>query len=180
MGRLCQSRGYAAVLVIMQKGVTLYEILVILGLLGVISTYSIWYVTNIVHRQRARDAVRVSDVSTLMEALEEYYVDNQTFPGEVNRVYRSDVYSVGGICLDNCGNIANGWLPYQLEGYLEKFPVDPSNQNQLIYRYTHDGRVYLLECVFELPDNNSLMQTDGGLNDSTYELGTGVNQLIFN
>jgi len=161
-----------------QSGMTMYEILVIIGLLGIFSVYSVWHVTNVAHRQRAKDLVRVSDLSLISEALEEYYADYQILPGTAGQVFQSILTTEGQPCVD-CLSLENGWLPNQLTNYLEKFPVDPDNHNGLIYRYTHNGSSYLLDCVLELPANVEKMSNDGGLSSDHYELGSGVGVLSF-
>jgi len=159
-------------------GFSLYEILIVIGILSIFSVYTIGQFTNTAHRRRAKDLVRISDVNTLMEAIEEYYVDNDRLPGNPGQTYRSDLDPDGGPC-SQCDQLVGGWIEEDLSGYLEKLPVDPDNASPLVYRYRHNGEIYQIDCQLEFSGHQKKMEEDGGLDIERYELGTGVGVLAF-
>ncbi|WP_416208538.1 type II secretion system protein [Fodinibius sp.] len=61
------------------KGFTLVEILVVVGILGLLA--SVVYANLGGARQSANDARRISDVTSISDALELYYARNRKFPG---------------------------------------------------------------------------------------------------
>ena len=60
-----------------QKGFTLVELLVAVGIIGILATVSTVAIQNI--RTKARDAKRIQDVRTLAAALDQYADSNATF-----------------------------------------------------------------------------------------------------
>lgn len=61
-----------------KRGFSLIEILVVISIIGFLSS-STFYVVNIA-RARSRDAKRVSDVSSISKAMEIYYNENSSYP----------------------------------------------------------------------------------------------------
>src|SRR5690348_7093470 len=61
-----------------QKGFTLVELLIVIAIIGILSTL---LMTNFIGvRQRARDAQRKADVRQIQSALELYRADNGSYP----------------------------------------------------------------------------------------------------
>lgn len=64
-----------------QSGFTLVELLIVIAIIGILSTL---LMTNFIGvRQRARDAQRKSDVRQIQSALELYRADNGSYPAPV-------------------------------------------------------------------------------------------------
>jgi len=61
-----------------KKGFTLIEILVVIAIIGLLSTLAVVSLNNA--RSKSRDAKRVSDIKQVMTALELYYADNNGYP----------------------------------------------------------------------------------------------------
>lgn len=161
-------------------GFTLVELLVTIALISVLSGAILVNFRPAENRKRARDVMRLSDMGLLMEAVEEYYLDNNhQLPGLPNKTYQSTLEPSGSACFPTCANLTTGWLAPVFTGYLPKLPIDPTNQDTLYYRYRHDGSRYKVDCAFEYQDHLTLMQQDGGMDPNRYERGTGADTITF-
>ena len=86
-----------------QRGFTLIELLVVIAIIGLLSTLAVVALNNA--RQKARDAVRISDVKQVQTALELYYNDQGIYPV----VAGGEPLGQGNYaCLDNSGFHAAG------------------------------------------------------------------------
>ena len=65
-----------------QKGFTLIELLVVVVIIGVLSAWAIYALSNA--RVKSRDAKRVADMRQLVSALDLYYNDSGIYPTSVN------------------------------------------------------------------------------------------------
>lgn len=61
-----------------KKGFTLVELLVVISIIGLLSTLAVVSLSSA--RQKARDAKRASDVKQIQTALELYFSDQNTYP----------------------------------------------------------------------------------------------------
>ncbi|MDZ7726235.1 MAG: type II secretion system protein [Candidatus Campbellbacteria bacterium] len=96
------------------KGFTLVEILVVVGILGLLA--SVVYANLGGARQSANDARRISDVTSISDAFEMYYARNREFPG-AGKITSS---------LDNNWN--SSYLAQELvPTYMSTMPTDPIN-----------------------------------------------------
>lgn len=66
-----------------RNGFTLVELMVVIGLLGVLSLIGMTVYTT--SQQRARDARRKTDMETLRQAVELYKADNNAYPNYTGR-----------------------------------------------------------------------------------------------
>lgn len=62
----------------MKKGFTLIELLVVIAIIGILGSLILGALGSA--RKNARDARRRSDISTIQESLEIYYLDNNQYP----------------------------------------------------------------------------------------------------
>lgn len=95
-----------------QKGFTLLELMVVVAVIGALSTLVLTQLN--VARTKSRDTKRVSDISMLSVALELYFEDNGTYP--TNGPYHAS---------------------QPLSQYIVRLPRDPSDNAQ--YGYSHTG-----------------------------------------
>jgi prepilin-type N-terminal cleavage/methylation domain-containing protein len=61
-----------------RRGFTTLELLIAIGVIAVLGALAVWNVSAA--RSRARDAVRVAQVSRVQSALEEYFSQNNKYP----------------------------------------------------------------------------------------------------
>jgi hypothetical protein len=114
-------------------------------------------------KQKARDNVRLANIADIERVVNEYMLDNKSYPGEPNVLYQSNQVN---------------WIPSPLSQYISKIPVDPLNSDTYFYYYIHDGSTY--EIVAALEYFTSLMTGDNGNQLDAYEVGTNLNLLPTN
>lgn len=144
------------------KGFTLIELLVVIAIIGILSSVVMFALDYT--RQKARDAVRISDIQQIRKALELYHGEYGTYPKDENCV----VAVVSNVGVDLCGGgITWEWLEGKLvsrngDRYIPILPRDPINTPLSIsasgifsagYGYMYitnsDGSNYDLLALFE-------------------------------
>lgn len=118
---------------VINKGFTLVELLIVVGIIGILATLLMANFIGV--RQRARDAQRKSDLRQIQSAIE---------------IYRSDINSYPGAPLPACGSALTGGSPAST--YMQKIPCDPngtSYYNSGKYYYTSGSNTYSLGACLE-------------------------------
>ncbi|MBE9516041.1 MAG: type II secretion system major pseudopilin GspG [Proteobacteria bacterium] len=96
-----------------QQGFSLIEIMVVVVILGILSSY---VVLNIMDKpDQARQVAAKNDIRTIISALKLYKLDNSVYPG-------SDQGLQALITKPSTGKAPRNW---KKGGYLEKLPKDP-------------------------------------------------------
>lgn len=98
-------------------GFTLVELLVVISIIGIIS--SIGYVNLKGTQDTGRDARRKQDLKAIRTTLASYYQDNNVYPGNVGIDYTST---------------AEDWIPGLTPSYIQKLPKDIKAGNVYLYR----------------------------------------------
>ncbi len=114
------------------KGFTLVELLIVISIIGVLTTLLMANFIGV--RQRARDAQRKSDLRQIQSAFE---------------LYRSDQGSYPTILLDSPSPIKS---PDGSATYMQKVPKDPSGSsyyNSGNYSFSSTGTIYTLGACLE-------------------------------
>ena len=136
-----------------EKGFTLIEILIVVAIIGILS--SIVLVGLGSFRSRGRDARRVADLREIQNALELYYAKTGAYP------------------VNNDVDVAT--LGLQNEGIgVTKIPKDPGNKT---YKYGSDGKSYVLSATLE-EEAASLLNDDID-NDTVERFGVDCEGRIY-
>ncbi|MDO8429742.1 MAG: type II secretion system protein [bacterium] len=183
-----------------QKGFTLLELVIVIGILAVLGAVSVLVLNPAQLFAQARDTTRIQDIGVLRNALG-LYVSTASSPtmGVTANCY---VYNDGDTDLDalaaNCGGRhsggstlvtsravdSNGWVPVNFASVpggpaLSVLPVDPTNNGTYFYSYANDNttsKTFELDAKLESDryttgaDNKEA--TDGGNKPAMYEVGT--------
>ncbi len=153
----------------LSSGLTLIELVIVVALISIMTGISYSLISSSVTKPEARDNRRMSDISNLDRAINEYRLDRGAYPGEAGVIYGSNTLPVGSTAIYNANM---GWIKADLAEYLAKSPIDPTNDVSYHYEYTHNVSGYeissRLESLFD--DSNS----DGGNNSEKYELGNNL------
>jgi len=119
------------------KGFTIIELLVVISVVGLLS--SIVFVSIVSGRARTRDVKRISDLIQYKLALEFYYGTNKKIPSSV--AVETSSGSTLNINLCNDQTASTDWradTPLQTlvsGGYISKLNKDPVNDSTYCYRY---------------------------------------------
>jgi len=106
-------------------GFTLIELLVVIAIIGILATFVL--ASFNVSRLKARDAVRMSDLTQIQLALEQFYDDVGSYPtctggSNVNICSSPTTDAYGALSTLNGSGIS-------ITTYLRSVPLDPTNTN---------------------------------------------------
>lgn len=143
-----------------QKGFTLVELLVVIGIITILFAVILVAVDPARRLAQARDAVRRQDVRDILEAVQQYMVDNE---GTVPTGVDSDLHVLGeeatAICDISCNATTAETDCLDLSGdlvptYLSAIPADPSNGDADITGYAisrpSGNRIFVAACAPEI------------------------------
>jgi len=108
----------------LQRGFTLIEIMVVVVIMGVLAALVVPKLLN--RTGESKVAAAKVDISTIMQALKLYKLDNQRYPSTEQGLQAL-------LTKPTTGPAANGW---KAGGYLEKMPKDPWGNP---YQYVSPG-----------------------------------------
>lgn len=115
---------------IMNKGFTLIELIVVVGILAILSTFLLTVLNPFEQFKKAQDARRKSDLAQIQKALETYYQDNTAYPtGTSGSSY--EMFTSDGI-----KNFGDSWGQYMT--------IIPKDIGTRRYIYVSDGQSYYI------------------------------------
>lgn len=139
-----------------KKGFTLIEIMVVVLILGLLSTLVIINVNN--SRINGRDAKRVQDLDSINTAIQMYADTYNNYPDSGDAWWASN---------------DSGWgdLAGILASYIPTLPKDPTDPGTTYYyKYKSDGTDYILQNTgFEGEAGRAKAEQDGGNDDFALE-----------
>ncbi|MBW6441750.1 type II secretion system protein GspG [Patescibacteria group bacterium] len=153
-----------------QKGFTYIEMVVVLTLLLILIVLINVFVDPLSQMKKSRDEKRLTDMSTLDRAINEFLLDNGRYPDLEDNLRVSTTLPSGSLNLNN-SNL--GWIYDDLSSYLDKQPTDPINDSDYFYSYIQVGTGYEINAVLEY--YIEAMVDDGGNDPSVYEVGNSLN-----
>jgi len=153
-----------------QVGITLTELVAVVGILVVLILAVLIIVNPAEILARGRDERRLTDMTILDRAVNEYKIDAKSFPDLADTTRLSTSLPLG-----NSGPLVDptdGWIDVNLSQYLTKIPIDPINDDTYRYSYRHTQYSYELNAVLEY--YVEYMVDDNGDDNSVYELGNDL------
>lgn len=162
-------------------GFTLLELLVVIAVISTLAVVLVTIINPAEMTRRARDATRISDISTLRRSVDLAMADDQ------NLLATSGVIDINAST--SMTDFAGSGL--DISKYLSVAPQDPSynaagggitvigsgctkgstTRDTMNYQFWSDGDTYILRAKLESLINCELVQNDGNSN-TTYEVGT--------
>lgn len=131
-------------------GFTLVELLVVISIIGILSSLSTVSVN--IARQRARDAKRQADMAQIQLALYLYFDDNLRFP-ITDTMFPADAEdNWEAVLVPHLNGTETGTI------YMFLVPPDPLNLDQYVYGYNSNGREFVL--IFSL-ENGEFRELHG-------------------
>ena len=132
------------------KGFTLIELLLVVGIIGILSSIVIVAINPNRQLEQSRNAKRDAYVLAIRNATNQFYLDNQTYPGD--KTWPTTEGTAIDICAPGithatCMNLENDLVPT----YIAAIPTDSTETNANFsgfagYR-TSNGNAFLLSGV---------------------------------
>ncbi|OGZ02363.1 MAG: hypothetical protein A2946_01310 [Candidatus Liptonbacteria bacterium RIFCSPLOWO2_01_FULL_53_13] len=178
-----------------KKGFTLIELLVVIAIVAVLSVVVILTLNPAELLRQARDANRVSDMSTLKSAISLYLADvSSPSLGSVTLCYES---TAAASSTAGCGGLfsatrtatssdsravdGSGWIPVNFNGIssgapVGNLPVDPVNNASYFYAYAASSTTFEVDTKMESTryvngGSGDVESKDGGDKANYYEIG---------
>ncbi|MGA2911511.1 MAG: prepilin-type N-terminal cleavage/methylation domain-containing protein [Candidatus Levyibacteriota bacterium] len=119
------------------EGFTLIELIVVIGILGILAVGALLVLNPLAQFQKANDVRRKSDLAQIQRALEVYYQDNNKYP-----IVATAPYQIPGV------SWGNSWQPY-----MDVLPQDPSSSKNYVY-YSPSGQSYYIYASLDRGSND--------------------------
>lgn len=172
------------------QGFTLVELLVVIAIVAILAAAVVLIINPLELTKRSRDATRLADMANLQQAIN---VAVQESTSGSNILCNGDANGActGDSSADTRVSNGTGWVKVNLSTAksvsVPTLPVDPLNTGTNIYAYGTNGGVgvaataWEINCVLESQQYatgaNNKMSTDGGNNDTVYEVGSDLSIL---
>lgn len=165
------------------KAFTIPELVLVMGIIGVLASVSFVLLNPLQALKRSRDAVRFHDLNTLKSAVVLALQNGAIFGSRCTSLSPCDSSS-GTLAIDG-----SGYVDLNLTGFLNLLPRDPlassgtftdvlSQNVPASYQFAHDGSGnFEIRAHLESKDNASRYEGDGGNNSNYYEVGTKLDIL---
>ncbi len=189
-----------------QKAFTLVELLIVIGIIGLLAVTVLLTLNPAEAQKRTRDTKRISDAQKIQAILEQYVNDGVAVQG----AWTTAITAAGaGTTSVGAGNAqsqpcATNWLGVNVCAYASSMPTDPSNNqrrtctnssgtavnNCLMFYYVRfsgtnvaPGSDYEIGVRQEATSNASKLSGDGGDASEWFEIftsGTGTQVMVGN
>lgn len=161
------------------QGFTLIELLIVIAIIAILAIIVVLTINPARIMEKSRDSQRMSDLTSLATAINLYLADNHDFAGLGGVTYATN--DPGKTDNERKKNDGTGWVPIDFTvvssgAPIAAEPIDPKNDNTYFYRFGANelAKTYELDCAFESSDNQAKHSSDGGNNNSRYEVGTDL------
>lgn len=166
------------------RGFTLVELLVVIAIIAILAVVALVIINPVELTRRGRDAVRLSDLATLQNAITVALEENASVTdflcggGTVTSPTVPCSGSSGTDTTDASCTAAgcNGWVKIHLGGQpavkVSALPRDPTNVSPLLYSYASDGVDWEINAQLESIQYLPKEGTDGGNDTNAYEVGS--------
>ena len=181
------------------NGFTLLELLIVVGILGILASVVVLVLNPAEIMRRAQDGKRLSDIGSLNDSINLFKVNEGAGYGGTNTVYISipdtsatcanlTLSSLPGGWSYACATEANlrridgtGWIPINFSSIstgapISKLPIDPVNDDGdgLYYSYVTDSAKWELNTNLLSEQQLGKETNDGGDDSTKYEKGTDL------
>ena len=152
-----------------EEGLTLIELMVVVVILGIIAAIAIPAISSAINS--AKQNTTISDLSTIQQALERYYLNNNQYPSTLQSLINSSSSGTAYLATSNSsasGTELDGWgnaIGYGLVG---------TNNNQGYYLISGDGQSLKnlqisASGTISIPSN--FIYAAGGISGTTTNIG---------
>jgi len=133
-----------------KTGFTIIELLIVMGILGVLATFFISGYTGV--QRKARDANRKSDLKQIANAMELYFNDYRAYPDESSGQIVGCPSTTATACSWGTGQFTDTDTLY-----IKTVPGDPTPAWTYVYRTDANGTYYKLYAMLENPEDPDII-----------------------
>jgi len=161
-------------------GFTLVELLVVIAIIAILAAVVVLIINPLELTRRGRDSARLTDLANLQQAINVAVQEATDSGGEI--LCNGAAYPCAGLSTTggNAARAANGtgWVKVNLGSQgsvsVPTLPVDPTNSATYHYLYCADNDAWEINAVLESAQQSGRMGTDGGEDDTKYEVGSNL------
>ena len=152
-------------------GFTLIELVLVIGLIGILAGILLTVVNYQEYLAQARDARRISEIMSIQTAISSAVADNVIRLTDTGSCTTCDSVT-GTTAVDG-----TGWIKFEnnsgrgLKDTIPILPEDPSNRDEYRLEYYSDGIRFEINARFESEKYFINSAKDGGNDDEVYERG---------
>lgn len=161
-----------------QDGFTLVELLVVIAIIAILAAVVVLIINPLELTRRSRDAARLTDLANLQQAIN-VAVQEATNSGSAILCKVAGSYPCNGSS-NGGGRVSDGtgWVKTDLSTQksvsVPTLPVDPINDATYHYTYCANNDAWEINTVLESEQQKGKMTTDGGNEDTRYEVGSNL------
>lgn len=162
-----------------KSGFTLVELLVVIAIIAILAAVVVLIINPLELTRRGRDAARLTDLANLQSAIN-VAVQDSTGSGVIAVLCKgSDAYPCNGSSNTNTrSSDGTGWVKTDLSTQksvsVPTLPIDPINDTTDHYTYCANNDAWEIDAVLESDQQKGKMGTDGGNEDTRYEVGSNL------
>ncbi|MCL4367060.1 prepilin-type N-terminal cleavage/methylation domain-containing protein [Patescibacteria group bacterium] len=170
------------------RGFTLVELLVVIAIIAILAAVVVLIINPLELTRRSRDAARLTDLANLQQAINVAVQEATASGGQILCGTSGSNYTCVGHSDDTDANVRNsngsGWvkvnLSLQKSVSIPTLPADPTNSTDYHYTYCASDTVgstdsWEIDTALESDQQKGKMATDGGDQDTLYEVGSNLN-----
>ncbi len=164
-------------------GFTLVELLVVISIIAILAIIVWLFLNPLEQSKRIRDASRLTDLAQLHQAINTASGE-ATGSAEQLLCSGSSIPCHGSSHSDTRVNSGVGWLKVNLSNNktasFGTLPIDQINNATYHYTYCSDGKNWEISASLESDKQVSLMGSDGGNDNTKYEIGSDLTLISSN
>ncbi len=155
----------------MKKGFAVWELLVVITLVSVLTLGVVIMINPWEIRRKDRDITRLQDLSNLRQAIDEAVKVASASALCNGSISCRDLSTTGTKAING-----TGWVKVDISGQedIVLLPVDPVNSTDYHYTYCSNGTDWEINTVLESDQQIKQMSKDGGNEDNKYEIGSSL------
>lgn len=160
------------------KGFTLVELLVVIAIIAILAAVVVLIINPLELTRRGRDAARLTDLANLQQAINVAVQESTASGGQI--LCNGGGTTCTGKSDDTSSRASDGtgWVKVNLGAQksvsVPTLPADPTNNVTYHYVYCSKDDAWEINAKLESAQQAGKMTTDGGADDSTYEVGSDL------
>lgn len=155
-----------------ESGLSLFELTIVVFILLMLLLSTVLLLQPAERRKKGKDERRLSDISAIDRAINEYLVDYGNYPDSEDVTRTSTSLPSGSP--GPLSSSSTGWINQDLSSYISRLPLDPDNDDTYFYSYRHTQNAYELNARLEILTEYSNNASDGGDENDIYEIGNDL------